>query len=68
MTPSEKQRKTSKNKKKHTNSFLFLITIELYNDPFLWFVKLTKTTSNKTNSPRKGEVETHKIKKNVTKE
>jgi hypothetical protein len=65
LNPSEKRRKTSKNSQKYTNSFLFVNTIELYNDPVLWLVKLNKIAWNKTNSPWKGGVKAHK---NVTNE
>jgi hypothetical protein len=44
VMPSEKRRKMSKNSQKDINSFLFLIAIELYDDPFLWVVKLTQIT------------------------
>ena len=46
--PSEKRRKTSKNSQIYTNSFLFLIMIELYGDPFLWLVKLAQITQKQT--------------------
>ena len=44
--PNEKRRKTSKNSQKYTNSILFLIAIELYDDRFSWLVKLAEIKRN----------------------
>lgn len=49
-TKPDAQWKAAKNNEKYINSFLFLIGIELYDDPFLCLVKMTQINWNQTNS------------------